>query len=301
MRKVAITTNSASISVEEAAKHDVTIIPFHIIMDGRDYLDPEIDMEKLYTRLSEKKRLPTTSAPTVEEFLQAFTELSQNAEAILHISMTKAFTTAYKLALQAKEEAKEKLPKTTIEVIDSCTVAGGLALICLEAARAARQGKSLSEIIELVNHMIPRTTELSARDTLFYLDKIGRIFEAKSWAKAESKTRFRAIVEIDASTGGVTKPIARAKTRTQIMQRMVDIAKERTVDKTVHAAILHTKVPDQAEQLKKMLLSQLQGEKTICEELYIGQGSAAVALANGKGLIDLSFSSVDERAMSQRR
>jgi len=295
MRKVAITTNSASISVE-AAKHDVTIIPFHIIMDGRDYLDPEIDMEKLYARLSEKKRLPTTSTPTVEEFLQAFTELSQKAEAILHISMTKAFTVAYKLALQAKEEAKEKLPKTTIEVIDSCTVSGGLALICLEAARAARQGKSLSAIIELVNHMIPRMTQLSVRDTLFYLDKVGGIFEAKSWVKAESVTSFRAIVEIDASTGGVTKPIARAKTRTQIMQKMVDIAKERVKDKKIHAAIVHTKVPDQAEQLKKMLLSQLQ-----CEELHIGQGSATVAVANGKGLIDLSFSSVDERAMSQSR
>lgn len=292
MRKVAITTNSASISVEEAAKHDVTIIPFHIIMDRKDYLDPEIDMEKLYARLSEKKRLPTTSIPTVEEFLQAFTELSQNAEAILHISMTKAFTAAYNLALQAKKQAREKLPKTTIEVIDSCTTGGGLALICLEAARAAKQGKDMKEIVELVNHMIPRTTDLSARDTLFYLGKIGRIFEARSWAKAESKTSFRAIVEIDASTGGVTKPITRAKTKTQIMQRMVDIAKQRVKDKKIHAAILHTKAPEQAEQLEKMLLSQLK-----CEELHIGQGSATVAVANGRGLIDLAFCSVDERAI----
>ena len=60
--------------------------------------------------------------------------------------------------------------------------------------------------------------QLSTRDTLFYLDRLGRISEAKSWTEAESKNSFRAIVEIDASTEGVTKPVARAKTKTQIMK-----------------------------------------------------------------------------------
>jgi len=195
MNKVAITTNSACVSAEEARNHGFKIIPFHIIIDGKDYLDPEVDMESLYARLDKKQSLPTTSTPTLVEFLQVFTELSQSAEAILHISMSQAFTGAYSLALQAKE-----------------------------AAEAAAQGKNLNEIMELVNHMIPRITQLSSRDTLFYLDKGGRVFEAKSWAEAESLNSFRAIVEIDASSGGTTKPVARAKTKIQIMNRMVGIA-----------------------------------------------------------------------------
>lgn len=284
MNRVVITTNSASISEEEAKKYGVTIIPFHIIIDGKDYLDPEVDMESLYARLSEKERLPTSSTPTVEEFLQVFTELSQGAEAILHISMTQAFTGAYNLALQAKEMAREKLPQTIIEVIDSRTTGGGLALIAVKAAEAARQGKNISEVKELVNYLIPRVNQLSSRDALFYLDKGGRIFEAKSWAEAESVASFRAIVEIDASSEGVTKPIARAKTKTQIMNKMVDIARERAGDKKLHAVILHTKAAEQAEQLKEMLLSQFQ-----CEKLYVSEGSATVAVFNGRGLIDLGF------------
>ena len=63
------------------------------------------------------------------------------------------------------------------------------------------------------------------------MDKGGRIFEAKSWAEAESVASFKAIVEIDASSGGVTKPVARAKTKTQVLGRMIDIVKERTGDK----------------------------------------------------------------------
>jgi len=154
-------------------------------------------------------------------------------------------------------------------------------LIVLEAAR---QGKNFNEIIQIVNNMIPRINQLSTRDTLFYLDRLGRIFEAKSWAEAESKTIFSAIVEIDASTGGITKPTARAKTKKQIMEKMVDIAKERIGNKKVHAAIVHTNVPEEAEQLKEILLSQCH-----CDELYINEAAAVSAVHNGEGLISFGF------------
>ena len=82
-------------------------------------------MESLYARLDKKENLPTTAPFSVMECLQVFQELSQSAEAILHISMTSAFTAAYSVALQAKEMAREKLSKTTIEVVESRTTGGG--------------------------------------------------------------------------------------------------------------------------------------------------------------------------------
>ena len=284
MNKVAITTNSACIFAETAREYGITLIPFHIIIEGKDHLDPEVDMGKLYVRLDERKNLPTTSTLTVAEFLQTWQELASNAETILHISMTRAFTGAYNLALQAKEMARERLPKTSIEVIDSRTTGSGLALICIKAAEAARQGKNMKEVTELVNYLIPRVNQFSSRDTLFYLDKGGRVFEAKSWAEAELVSSFRAIIEIDDSSGGVTKPVARAKTRTEIMNKLVDITKERAEGKKLHVAILHTRSPEQAEKLKGLASSQLQ-----CEEIHIGEGSATVAVFNGRGLIELSF------------
>ena len=112
-----------------------------------------------------------------------------------------------------------------------------MALIALEAAEMAAQGKDLSEITQFVNNLIPKVNSLSTRDTLLYLDKGGRIFEAKSWAEAESMLSFRAIVEIDAHSDGVTKPVARAKTRREIKEKMVEIAKERTKDNRLHVFI----------------------------------------------------------------
>lgn len=186
MEKVAIMTDRASnMSPEIARKFDIKMIPFHIIIDDKDYLDTEIDIEDLYTRVAKKENLPTTSFPSPEEFLQFYQELSQKAETILYISMSAAFTGGYKVALEAKEIAQKELPKTTIEVIDSHTAGGGLALIALAAARAAKQGKNIEEVVQQAKYLIPRINHLSAPDTLFYLDKGGRICEAKSWAEAQ--------------------------------------------------------------------------------------------------------------------
>lgn len=180
---------------------------------------------------------------------------------------------------------REALPKASIEIVDSQTACSSELLIVLEAAR---QNKSLDEVIQIVNNMIPRMTELSARETLFYLDKGGRTFEAKSWAEAESASTFRAIVEIDASTHGVTRPVARAKTKTQIMQKVLAIAKKKVRDKKLHAALAHANVPDQAEQLRQMVLSQFQ-----CDEFYVNQVSPVTAIHNGQGLIEFGFYSSD--------
>lgn len=52
MKKVAIMTGSiAAIPKEIAEKYDITTVPFHVIVDGEDYLDTEIDMKWLYNRL----------------------------------------------------------------------------------------------------------------------------------------------------------------------------------------------------------------------------------------------------------
>ncbi len=282
MRKVAVTTDTASnMALEIARKFDIKLIPFHVIMDGKDYLDTEVDMEDLYARLDKKEDLPTTSFASPEEFLQAYQELSQNAEAILYISVTTGLSGGYNSALQAKEIAQKELPKTTIEVIDSHTAGSGLALIVLAAARATKQGKNIEEVMQQVNYLMQQINHLTAPDTLFYLDEGGRICQAKSWAEAQQVSSFRALLEI---AEGIIKPVARAKTKTEIMEKMVSLAKERVGNKRIHVAITHNKAPQQAEELRKMLLSQFH-----CEELHVFEGRALAVVHTGQGLIDFGF------------
>jgi len=50
------------------------------------------------------------------------------------------------------------------------------------------------------------------------------------------------------------------------------------------AAIVHTNVPEQAEQLRKIVVSRCQ-----CAELYVAEALGATAAKNGRGLIHLGF------------
>jgi len=95
-------------------------------------------------------------------------------------------------------------------------------------------------------------------------------------------------VEIDASTGGITKPVARAKTKTQITNKMVSIAKERAGGKKLHAAIAHADAPEDAERQKQMILARLQ-----CGEFYVVDVPPVAATQNGQGLIEFGFYSSD--------
>jgi len=262
MKKVAISCDGGTVLPKTAEKYGVTVIPCPIIMDGKQYLEPEVNMDELYTTLDNRENLPTTAIANPEEFAQHFTRLSQEAEAILHICQTPVFTALYQNALQAREMLSEKLPKTRIEVVNSFTAGIGPITLAIGAAKAAAQGKGMDEVKEVVNSIIPRLSFISNRDTLFYLDKGGRICEARD------------------------KPLARVKTLTQVMEKFLEIAKERSGDgQKLHGTFGYSRgAEERVSKLKEMLLSELQ-----FDWLYAAEYSAAVVVHNSRGQMDLAF------------
>jgi DegV family protein with EDD domain len=286
MKSVAVSCDGGTILPKTAEKYGFAVIPCPIIMDDKQYMEPEVDMDRLYAALDNREKLPTTAIANPEEFAQHFTRLSQEAEGILHICQTPVFTALYKNALQAKEMLSEKLPKTRIEVVNSFTAGIGPATLAIGAAKAAAQGKGMDEIKEFVNSVIPRLSFISNRDTLFYLDKGGRICEARDWAKAEPANSFRAILEVNAATEGVFKPLARVKTLTQVMEKFIEIVKERTRDgQKLHGAFGYSRgAEERVSKLKEMLLAELK-----FDWLYDAEYSAAVVVHNGRRQMDLAF------------
>jgi DegV family protein with EDD domain len=285
VKKVVVSADSVSLPHETAQEYGFTLIPCPISLDGKTCLDTEIDLDKLYERLDSKENLPKTSMANVEDFLSFFSTISGSTDDVLHICMSSVFSPQYKNALQAKEMASKSLAGSRVEVVDSLSIGIGVHLIALAAAKAAAQGKTLDELLELVSNLAPQVVSLAARDTLFYYDKGGRIFEARSWAEAEATSSFRSIIEVDASTGGTVKPVARAKTAAQILDKLVELTKERGSNHKLCGVIGYTRgAADRAENLKGKLLSKLK-----FDWLYVAEESASVAVHNGKGFIDYAF------------
>jgi DegV family protein with EDD domain len=147
MKKLAISCDSVCVLPEKAREYGFTMAPFSIVIDGKHYLDTEIDMDELYTALERQDDLPTTSMPNVGEFEQLFTRLAEDAEAVLHIAITSVFSAAYKNAMQARERLAKRLPGTRIEVVDSRTTGMGVCLLTREALRFSSQGENIDQVL----------------------------------------------------------------------------------------------------------------------------------------------------------
>jgi DegV family protein with EDD domain len=266
MNRVAVMTDTVSeLTKELADEYNIKLVPVTIIIGGKAYPETEIDLAWYCEQLPKWKaeeKIPTSSSASIGYFLEAYRELSQQAQAILCITYSSKFGMMFNTAMQAKKMAEEELPQTAIEVVDSCTVCGAQMLIALEAARAAAAGKSLPEVVEVANKMVKRVNNISLIDDLYYLAKGGRIHKVRPWAS--SKVTNTVLVGASAATGGEHKPIARCKTKGQALKTLFDVVKERNGNGKLHVVINHADALVEAEELKEIASSRFP-----CAEVFI--------------------------------
>ncbi len=289
-RRVAVIVDApAAVPQELVDAYDIGILPLHAIVDGTDYLETEVDMDWLLDRLRQKGEVPTTSAPSIGETLRCYEWAARRADAAVSIHMTSVFSKGYGAALEARKLAMEKYPHMQIEVVDSRTVEAGELPIAVEAARLAMNGAGFDDVVRRTCEVRDAMCALFCFETLFYRDKGGRIFKAKPWADAEthSGTGFKAMIEVDHSTGGTVQLISRAKAKKQLLKKMVETAVERVNGQKLCGAIVHVNADQDAACLERMLRDELE-----LDNLYVSHGRAVTAIQNGEGFVTFGFHAV---------
>ena len=139
MSKVRIVTDSTNCLPAELIKeYGIQVIPYHLIMDGKDYVDQiDITPAEFWQRFSSLKEIPTTGIPSPGEMADAYTELAKSTDSIVSIHVSTALSAIHNSFEAAQETLREKPPDLKIEYIDSKCAVGALGFIVLEAARAA--------------------------------------------------------------------------------------------------------------------------------------------------------------------
>ena len=283
MKKVAILTDSTCCLPKELVeKYDICVVPLEIIYEDKSYRDG-IDMTpgEVYRIMRKKENLPTTSTASAGDFLNAYRQLTQKAESVLCITVTSLQSKTFEAASAAKELAKEEISDTTIEVFDSRSVAGALGFIVLEAARAVSQGAELAQAAETVRNMMGRVNFLAMLDTLYYLARTGRTARAAAWAG--SLLSMKPIVEHSPAIGETT-PVARPRTKTKAVERMLEIMVERMGDSKVHVMVHHADELEEAQKLMAEIESRFN-----CVELYCTEFTPVMGVHTGPGLLAISF------------
>ena len=178
MSKVAIVTDStADIPKDLVERYGIKVIPLYVNFEDRSYLDDRVDItsKQFYERLRSVKKQPTTSQPTPQDFIKAYSELLKENGSIISIHISKKMSGTYSSA----EMARKELSDSDIEVINSELVHIPLGILIIKAAELAHDGKSKEEILDAINKLKQKITVLFIPSTLKYLIMGGRIGRAK--------------------------------------------------------------------------------------------------------------------------
>jgi len=282
MDKVAIVTDSsACLPRELAERFGISVVPIDLIFEGRVYRNGlDAAPSEFYSLLQRSKKLPTTSAPSAGTYLELYRELSKKARGILCITIPPRISAMFEAARLARQMVRGIDPDIEINVLDSGTAAMAQGFVVLAAAEAAAAGKNLEQVTREARRVTSQVNLVAMLDTLYYLAKGGRIPKVAAWAG--SLLSVKPIMQISQGEVGL---LEKARTKPRAVERLLDIMGERIPSgEPVHAAVLHTNVPEEAERLKERVASRFN-----CVELYVTEFTPVMGAHLGPGLLGLAF------------
>ena len=201
----------------------------------------DLSTDEFYSKLQISSVLPRTSAPSPGSFNEVYSKLAQEAEAIISIHVAAKLSATYDAARLGSADLK-----CPISIVDSETASMACGLLVILAARAAREGASLSDIDVLVRAAVPRTVTFGVFGTLEYLYRGGRIGRAQAFLG--SILKLNPILAIQA---GEILPIARIRTRSKAIERLCEILRDSGVPQDM--SVMSTTEPGEAEALAQRL------------------------------------------------
>jgi len=281
MDKVAIITDSiACFTREMVEQYGIRIVPSNIHFDGkvyREYLD--ISPSEAYQLLERNPDCFTTSAPSPADFLEAYRELSTRAQSIICITLSAKLSALHDTAQLAKRQAKQDLPHTTIELLDSRTCAAAEGFVVLATARAVAEGRGLTDAIIAAEEVREKVNLLALMETIRHAYRSGRI--PKVAARIGSALSVKPILSI---SDGAVNFVGIARTKERGVKRIIQLMREKVGENPVHVAVVHADALEEAQRLKEQVASEFN-----CGDLWISEFSPIMGYTTGRGLLGLAF------------
>lgn len=271
-----IVTDSASdISLEEAKELGIEIVPLSVRFGEAEYTDLiDLSVSDFYQKMSESDLLPSTAAPSPGAFEAAFKRcIEAGAEGVVCINLSLALSATG----QAAQLAADALVDTiTVKCIDSKSITSGLGTIIRKAASAAKAGKSMDEIVSLVEGLASKTRIFATLDTLENLKKGGRIGGAK--AMVGTMLQFKPC--LDLSSGEVVEA-GRQRTRKKSLMWLKEVLENE--GEITDLCIIHGDAPDVEEFAD--LISDLVPQ----ENIRINQLGAVIGTHGGPRVLGVTY------------
>lgn len=269
-----VTDSSADLPPQLAQQLGITVVPLYVRFGSEVYRERvDISDDEFYQRLLHGPTHPVTIQPSPQDFVNAYQELSPEADGIVSIHISSKLSGTCNSALQGKEMTDKKCP---IEVVDSQLVSVGLGLISMAAATVAKTGADLQRVVEEVKQTVPNSHLLCLIDTLKYLLLGGRIGKAK--ALVGSLLSVKPLLTLKE---GETVPVGQARSRSKGIERLFDFVKNATDIQDL--AVAYSTTLDEAQAMAERMGSIFTKEPIKVVRLgttlgvHLGPGALVVA------------------------
>lgn len=277
---IVILTDSAS-DIDASVRESLGIVavPFKVMFGPETYQDGvTISSTAFFEKLSQSSVLPTTSQPSPLEFAEAYKAIYEKYGKdvqIIAIMLSAALSGTYQSAMIAKSMLEESIDITVIDSRKASYVHG---MICVDAAKAAQEGKSKQQILDRIDRYLDEVQVYFIVDTLEFLQKGGRIGRAA--AVIGSLLNIKPILTLDPV--GYVSAFDKVRGTKKALNRVLEALQEYSQGKPVKAAVLHSSVPDQAAEILERIKQEFQVADSHLEEI-----GPVIGTHTGPGLLGI--------------
>jgi DegV family protein with EDD domain len=236
-----VTDSNCDLAPEIVKAQGIAVVPIHVNIGTKSYLDGvEMTRPAFYEGLPQFESHPTTSAPSPGQFYEVYERLAaEGATEILSIHISATLSAVTNSARLAAEEI-ESVPVT---IFDSGNLTLGTGLQVLAAARAAAEGRSLAEIVAMLEDQRARTYCFAALDTLEFLRRSGRLSRFQS--SLGSMLQIKPLLKMNDSE----MDMERVRTRKRATERLIELVEQ--LGPLEALSLVHTHAPERAELLRR--------------------------------------------------
>ena len=235
-----VTDSTSDIPADIAKKLNITVVPLNIHF-GEDVYKDGIDLttDSFFEKLVSDPRHPSTSQPSMGEFVDAYQKVASDGDEIISIHITSKLSGTFNSATQAAAQLKDKIK---VHVIDTSHISCTIAYSAIAAAESIENGDSAEEAIAIAKSVAERSHFYALFDTLEYLAKGGRIGKAQSLLGGLLKVK-----PILRTNDGVIDTFKRARSRKSGILMLNQTA--RSFDKLDELCVIYTTDSTDAEAL----------------------------------------------------
>jgi DegV family protein with EDD domain len=245
MSTVAVATDSTSYLPRSLIDSEgVSEVSLYVGWAGEPARELDMDgFEGFYARLREDPELPSTSQPSIGDFLAVWEPLIEAGHDVVSIHLAGGISGTCEAARQAHALLAERGLGERVEVIDGETACGGTGLLVLAACAAARAGADCETVVARVRDTRKALRIWFCLDTLEYLRRGGRVGKAQAWLGGT--LRIKPILSLEYEI----VPVERVRTAGRAFERMVKYAQELHDSGSDGWVVQHIQAPEQSQRL----------------------------------------------------